>query len=265
MPELHEVETIIRGLQGPLLGRTFTSIQIGWGNAVRTSHRVIARELPGRRIEHLDRRGKYLHFILSGNRSLILHLKMSGDLLVEPGHEPRHPHVRTVFTLDNGHELRFKDPRKFGRVYFVTDPAEVTGRLGPEPLSDEFTCDQFKELFTGRRGRLKPLLLNQQFIAGLGNIYAAESCFDAGISPRRLVQTLRPAELERLHRGIRKVLRRGIMHKGASFDAVYRGGTFQDHFKAYGRTGERCLRCTGSIRRIVLGGRSTHYCSRCQR
>ncbi|MCB9103524.1 MAG: hypothetical protein H6633_04670 [Anaerolineales bacterium] len=136
--------------------------------------------------------------------------------------------------------------------------------MGPEPLRDDFTVDDFKALFRKRSGRLKPLLLNQEFIAGIGNIYADESCFIAKIDPRRPVDTLTEAELERLYHAIRQALNAGIMHKGASLDAVYRGGEFQNHFQAYGRTGEPCLNCGAEIQRIVLGGRSTHFCSRCQ-
>ncbi|MCB0214548.1 MAG: formamidopyrimidine-DNA glycosylase, partial [Anaerolineae bacterium] len=188
----------------------------------------------------------------------------TGDLLVEPEDEPLSPHVRTIFDLDNGHQLRFKDPRKFGRVYLVEDPDLVVGKLGPEPLPDDFTLDDFKALFRRRSGRLKPLLLNQEFIAGVGNIYADESSFIAKIDPRRAVDTLTETELERLYYAIRQALNAGITHKGASLDAVYRGGEFQDHFQVYGRTGEPCLTCGATIQRIVLGGRSTHFCPVCQ-
>ena len=190
---------------------------------------------------------------------------MSGDLLVEPASEPPHPHVRTIFGLDNTHELRFKDARKFGRVYLVADPNQVAGPLGPEPLADDFTVEDFKALFQRRKGRLKPLLLNQEFIAGVGNIYADESCFLAGLDPRRQVDTLSPADLEKLYQAIRQALNAGIKWKGASFDAVYRGGEFQDHFQVYGRADEPCLTCGTPIVRIVLGGRSTHFCIQCQK
>ncbi|MEM7346888.1 MAG: zinc finger domain-containing protein, partial [Chloroflexota bacterium] len=178
--------------------------------------------------------------------------------------EPPHKHVRTIFGLDNDHELRFKDMRKFGRVYFTDDPAEVTGKLGPEPLDDDFTADDFKALFKRRSGRLKPLLLNQAFLVGVGNIYADESCFIAKIDPMRTVDTLSDEELTRLYHAIRQALTAGIVHKGASLDDVYRGGEFQNHFQAYGRTGEPCFNCGLEIQRIVLGGRSTHFCSQCQ-
>lgn len=265
MPELPEVETVVRGLRGPLVGRTFTAVTVLWPNAIKTPIPELQQRLPGQRIEAITRRAKYLQFHLSGGDTLFIHLKMSGDLLVEPETEPRHPHVRTIFSLDNAHELRFKDTRKFGRVYLVTDPTQVVSKLGPEPLADNFTLEAFKMLFQRKKGRLKPLLLNQEFIAGVGNIYADESCFTAKIDPRRQVDTLSPEELERLYHAIRQTLNAGIMHKGASLDSVYRGGEFQDHFQVYGRADEPCLTCGTPIVRIVLGGRSTHFCTQCQK
>jgi formamidopyrimidine-DNA glycosylase len=186
-------------------------------------------------------------------------------LLVEPASEPLHPHVRTIFDLDNKHQLRFKDTRKFGRVYLVDDPNKVVGKLGPEPLADDFTVEDFKALFQRRTGKLKPLLLNQEFLAGVGNIYADESCFLAKISPRRQVDTLLDEELERLYYAIRTTLEAGITYKGASLDEVYRGGEFQNYFQVYSHAGEPCLNCGTEIQRIVLGGRSTHFCSQCQK
>jgi formamidopyrimidine-DNA glycosylase len=264
MPELPEVETVVRGLQGPMVGRAFTGFSARWSRAVRPSVAALARGLSGRRVEALTRRGKYLLFRLDRG-ALLIHLKMSGSLQVVPAVERRGKHVHTVFELDNGCELRFEDPRKFGRVYLADDPAEVVGRLGPEPLAETFTVAGFRGLFRGRWGRLKPLLLNQEFIAGIGNIYADESCFGAGLDPRRRVETLSDGELARLYRSIRRALRRGIMLRGASIDAVYRGGRFQDHFRVYGRTGRPCTACGTPVRRVVLGGRSTHFCPSCQR
>ena len=264
MPELPEVETVVRGLRGPLVGRTFTGVTVLWPKAIRTSMSELTEALPGQRIEGITRRGKYLRFHLSGGDLLFIHLKMSGDLLVEPANDPVHRHVRTIFDLDNSHQLRFKDMRKFGRVYLVDDPDIVTGKLGPEPLVDDFTSQDFKALFGRRTGRLKPLLLNQEFIAGIGNIYADESCFAAKIDPRRQVDTLSEDQLERLYHAIRQALKAGITHKGASLDDVYRGGEFQNHFQVYGRAGEPCVTCGTEIQRVVLGGRSTHFCARCQ-
>ena len=264
MPELPEVETIVRGLQNPLEGRRFTGVTVKWPNSIKTPLGELKQKLPGQTINTLTRRGKYLQFNLSGPDTLFIHLKMSGDLLVEPHDDPIHPHIRTIFALDNGHQLRFKDMRKFGRIYLVRHPEAVTGNLGPEPLADDFTVEDFSAMFVGRRGRLKPLLLNQGFIAGIGNIYAAEACFRAGVQPNRQADTLTSQELTRLYHAIRRVLNEGIVHKGASLDSVYRGGEFQNHFQVYGRTDEPCYTCGTSIVRIVLGSRSTHFCPKCQ-
>ena len=264
MPELPEVETVVRGLRGPLVGRTFTGVTVRWPNSVRTPISELRYRLPGQTITSISRRGKYLWFSLSGDDSLFLHLKMSGDLWVVPADEPDDPHVRTIFDLDNGYQLRFKDMRKFGRVYRVGDPDLVVGKLGPEPLAEDFTLNDFKGLFSRRTGRLKPLLLNQEFVAGIGNIYADESCHLARIDPRRPVNTLSDRDLDNLYRAIRHTLRAGITYQGASLDAVYRGGQFQNHFQVYGRNGQPCLTCGTEIQRTVLGGRGTHFCSNCQ-
>lgn len=264
MPELPEVETTVRGLRGPLVGRTVIGVTVLWPNSIKTPIPELKKRLPGQRIEAITRRGKYLQFHLSGGDTLFIHLKMSGDLLVEPSDEPPHRHVRTIFDLDNNHQLRFKDMRKFGRVYLVDDPNKVVGKLGPEPLADDFTSEDFKALFQRRKGRLKPLLLNQEFIVGVGNIYANESCFIAKIDPRRRADTLSPKELEGLYHAIRQVLNAGITHKGASLDEVYRGGEYQDHFQVHARAEEPCFKCGTEIQRIVLGGRSTYFCPQCQ-
>jgi formamidopyrimidine-DNA glycosylase len=207
MPELPEVETLVRGLRGPLVGRTFTGVTVLWPNSIKTPIPELEQRLPGQRIEAITRRAKYLQFHLSGGDTLFIHLKMSGDLLVEPSSDPLHPHVRTIFDLDNANQLRFKDTRKFGRVYLVRDADEVASKLGPEPLADDFTLENFKALFEKKKGRLKPLLLNQEFIAGIGNIYADESCFLAGLDPRRPVDALSTEELEKLYQAIRQALK----------------------------------------------------------
>lgn len=264
MPELPEVETIVRELRPKLVGREVTNVIVRWKNSVRTPVDALKRSLPGQRIAAVERRGKYLKFVMSGGDLLFLHLKMSGDLLVEP-REVETPHVRTVFGLDDGTELRFKDPRKFGRVYLVKDDSTVTGKLGPEPLDDNFKLDDFVALFRGRKGRLKPLLLDQEFIAGLGNIYVDESCFRAGVHPLRPASSLKSHELKALYSSIRQILAAAIKHHGSTFDWVYRGGGYQSRLKVYGREGEPCLKCRSLIKRTAVLARSTHYCPKCQR
>lgn len=264
MPELPEVESIVKDLRPHLIGRSVINVTVRWNNSVRTPIAQLKRDLPGQKIININRRGKYLQFGLSSGDTLILHLKMSGDLLVEPA-EAKTSHVRTVFALDNGMELKFKDPRKFGRVYLVQDPNEITGKLGPEPLEKSFTVSEFKRLISKKKGMLKPLLLNQEFIAGLGNIYVDESCFRARVNPMRKVGTLKDAEIAALYRSIRQVLTLAIKHNGSTFDAVYRGGSFQNKFNVYGREDKKCRRCSSNIKRVTTLARSTHFCPKCQR
>lgn len=265
MPELPEVETIARRLRAPLLGRTFTGVHVGWERTVQMPASELRRRLVGQRVEDLGRRGKYLVFQLSGGDSLIMHLKMTGDPSVLPVSDPPHQHDRVVFDLDNGYQLRFRDQRKFGRVYLVEDPVRVLGRLGPEPLDDRFTEDDFLALFDGRSARIKSLLLDQGFIAGLGNIYADESLFLAGIQPERRADDLLEEDKRRLYYTIREVLGIAIHQKGTSLaDEAYRGGSYQQQFLVYGREGQPCARCSSSIRRIRLGQRSAHFCPNCQ-
>jgi len=265
MPELPEVETIVRRLRGPLVGRTFTDVHVGWERIVQTPLEELVRRLPGQRIESIGRRGKYLVFRLSGEDSLIIHLKMTGDLQVCPAGGPLDRHAHTVFGLDDGHRLHFRDPRKFGRVYLTGDSSAVLGRLGPEPLDDALTEADFLALFGRRTGMIKPLLLNQEFIAGIGNIYADESLFQAGIRPQRRVATLSDDEKRRLYRAIRDVLSTAIASMGTSLaDAAYRGGTYQERFLVYGRAGQPCVTCGRPIQRVRLGQRSAHFCDNCQ-
>ncbi len=271
MPELPEVETIVNGLQGPLIGRTFTGVRIGWENIIaRPTVSEFQRRIRGRRILSIRRRGKYLIFDLSGGDSLIIHLKMTGQLLVKPADAPADKYGHTVFDLDDGTQLRFLDVRKFGRVYLVADENEVVGALGPEPLADDFTLSQFSALVRKRKGALKPLLLNQRFMAGIGNIYADEALFVAGLHPRHKADTLTDEEIERLYRAIRQVLRQALADEGTTFDGAYRKadgreGRHQENLKVFRRKGQPCPRCGHPIERIVVGGRGTYLCTRCQK
>jgi formamidopyrimidine-DNA glycosylase len=270
MPELPEVETFVRALRRPLLGRTIVAARNDWPRHIALPPPdELAARIAGRRIEAIDRRGKYLVFSLSDDENLIIHLKMTGHLSVVPADTPTDPYAHTIFALDDGRELRFRDPRKFGRVYLVRDPAAVVGPLGPEPLTDAFTAGELAARLAGRRRVLKPLLLDQTFIAGIGNIYADEALFDAGLRPTRRSETLSAEEIAALHAAIRKVLALGIEREGASISSYVKPdgqkGEMQDEVSVYGRGGQTCYTCGGPIERIVLGGRSTHYCPNCQR
>ena len=269
MPELPEVETFVRALRRPLVGRTIIGATNDWPrHIVAPLPDELAARIAGRRIEAIDRRGKYLVFPLSDDENLIIHLKMSGHLSVVPADTPPDPYAHTVFALDDGRELRFRDPRKFGRVYLLRDPAGVLGPLGPEPLADAFTATELAARLAGRRRVLKPLLLDQTFIAGVGNIYADEALFDAGLLPTRRSDTLSAEEIAALHAAIRKVLTLGIEREGASISTYVKAdgekGDMQNAVNVFRRTGQSCYACGGPIERIVLGGRSTHFCANCQ-
>jgi formamidopyrimidine-DNA glycosylase len=269
MPELPEVETFVRALRQPLIGRSVVGVFNDWPRHIVTPDLpVLQARIRGLPIVAVGRRGKYLVFSLGQSETLIVHLKMSGHLSIAAANTPRDQHVHTVFELDNGHELRFKDIRKFGRVYLVDDPQRVLGSLGPEPLSNTFTAEQFRAMLVKRRRVLKPLLLDQSFIAGIGNIYADEALHYAKIHPARIASSLSSDESLIMHSSIKQVLELGINREGASIDDYRKPdgsmGNMQNAIVVYGRTGEPCYQCGTAIRRIVLGGRSTHYCPNCQ-
>ena len=270
MPELPEVETVARGLRASLLGRTITGVTVGWPRTIaRLGVSEFAERVAGQRVTLIGRRGKYVIIGLSRDY-LLIHLKMSGRLCVVPRAKPPDRHVHVSFDLEDGRQLRFRDVRKFGRIYLVDDPLEITARLGPEPLADEFTVEAFSRLLAGRRGRLKPLLLNQEFLAGLGNIYADEALFAARLHPMRKADSLTAHEQSRLYEAVRTVLKQAVASRGTTLDdggytdADGRAGGYQDRISVYGRGGEPCLRCETPIERIVIGGRSAHFCPHCQ-
>jgi formamidopyrimidine-DNA glycosylase len=194
---------------------------------------------------------------------------MTGALLHRKPEEPPDRYLRAVLSLDDGMELRFSDLRKFGGFWLVDDLMQVTTSLGPEPLSEGFTEESLIEALRGRKAPVKSIILDQRRIAGIGNIYADEACFFAGIDPRRLGATLEPAEVSKLHKAVRDVLLAGVESRGASFrdylDAEGKQGTMQMFVKVFRRTGKPCYVCGSPIERTKVGGRSTHYCPTCQR
>jgi len=270
VPELPEVETLVRILRTgsggapPLPGRSIRDVTIGWpGHIARPDAAAFQEAIRGRRIHDVQRRGKYLVFPL-GDAAMLIHLKMSGDLTVVRTDSPGGRFEHTRFHLEDGWDLRFADARKFGKVFLLDDPSGVLGALGPEPMADGFTARVLRDRLRRHARALKPLLLDQTFIAGLGNIYADETLHRARLHPLRRSDRLSDDEARRLWRGIRAALRQGLRHNGASIDWVYRGGDFQNHFRVYQRTGEPCPVCGTRIRRIVVGQRGTHYCPSCQ-
>lgn len=271
MPELPEVETVARELRdgsngrGPsVVGRRIVRVTVNWPRHIaRPAPADVQQRLPGQIIHHVSRRGKYLIFQLSHD-VLLIHLKMSGDLVVVPADTPPHKHAHTIFHFEDGWQMRFIDTRKFGKVFVAAQADEVIGLLGPEPLAPGFTAKRLGQRLALRRRALKPLLLDQTFLAGVGNIYADEALHRAGLHPLRRSDSLTPLEVRALWAAIRQALRSGLRHNGASIDWAYRGGGFQNYFRVYDRAGEPCPRCGGTIQRIVVGQRGTYFCPRCQ-
>ena len=270
MPELPEVETIARNLrlgsqdQPALVNRRILGADLLWQRTLAEPSPVdFAACLVGQVIEDIGRRGKFLYFKL--NRDwLLFHLRMSGDLLVKSVSAAPEIHDRLVLNLDGDVKLVFNDARKFGRVWLVNEVDRVVGDLGPEPLDEGFTADRLFDRLHATRRQLKPLLLDQTFIAGLGNIYVDEALNLAHLHPLTPSNLLTIEQVDRLLESIRTVLQAGIARNGASIDWVYRGGAFQNYFRVYQRTGEPCLECGTPIARIIVGQRGTHFCPVCQ-
>jgi formamidopyrimidine-DNA glycosylase len=195
-----------------------------------------------------------------------MHLRMSGDVLFDRRNDldDLRTHDRLVLVLDDGWRMALNDPRKFGRVWLVDDPQSILGELGPEPLDKDFTVAHLGEMLAGTSRQLKPLLMDQHFLAGMGNIYTDEALHRAKLHPLRLGSGLNREEVQRLFESIQEVLREGIERNGVSIDWVYRGGNFQNTLRVYGRTGETCAECQTPIERITVGQRGTHFCPRCQ-
>ena len=270
MPELPEVETIRRVLQSgtpaspPLPGKRICRADLRWERTLaEPALGEFHARIVGQTVTKLGRRAKYLLVHLNED-TLIIHLRMSGDLRVQPGHAPIAKHDRFLLHFEDGDYLAFNDTRKFGRIWLLVDPAPLLSKLGPEPLADSLTPDIFHARLQNRRRQLKPLLLDQGFIAGLGNIYTDEALYRARLHPRTPSDFLTPEQAAALLTSIRAVLRAGIEANGASIDWVYRGGGFQNQFQVYQRTGEPCGRCGTPIERILVGQRSTHFCPHCQ-
>jgi formamidopyrimidine-DNA glycosylase len=265
MPELPEVETIARTLRPELTGRVVISAQVLWPRAIETPTAAeFAQKIAGQEITEVSRRAKYLHIHLSTGH-LFIHLRMSGDLLIKDGAAPLEKHDRLAFALSDGRQLVFNDTRKFGRAWLTAHPEDVIGHLGPEPFDPAFTPQNLHQKLQEKHRQIKPLLLDQGFLAGLGNIYTDEALHFSHIHPLRLSDTINETEANRLFQAIRAVLQAGIEHNGASIDWVYRGGGFQNYFRAYDRAGEPCPECGTPIERIVVGQRGTHFCPNCQK
>ena len=273
MPELPEVETIARKLKPHLLGRTIQDAQLRWSRTLAfPSPKKFRERIQGQEIREVTRRAKFFILRLS-NYSLLIHLRMSGDLSIKEESKIKpEKHDRLILSLRSPasagstiSHLVFNDTRKFGRVWLTADPEEVLGKLGPEPLSRRFTPGWFHSALHNKHRLLKPLLLDQTFLAGLGNIYTDEALHLAKLHPLASSDSVTVAQAEALHKAIGTVLKEGIRRNGASFDWVYRGGEYQNQFRVYDRAGKPCPVCGTNIERIIVGQRSTHFCPTCQR
>ncbi len=265
MPELPEVETIARKLKPELVNRTILSADLRWTRTLAMpSPRKFKEQIQGQRIVDIGRRAKYLIFRLS-SYSLLIHLRMSGDLHIKDRTLSAAKHDRLIINMSGGRSVAFNDTRKFGRVWLTSDPADILGKLGPEPLDNEFTSQWLYAALHKRHRQLKPLLLDQTFIAGLGNIYTDEALNIAKLHPQRDSSSVTAKQAEALRDAIQNVLQEGIRRNGATIDWVYRGGEFQNYFRVYDREGYPCQNCGAIIERMIVGQRGTHYCPNCQR
>jgi formamidopyrimidine-DNA glycosylase len=279
VPELPEVETIRRDLTPRIVGRTVAEAWVSLDAPKLVQDEPadsFCRRLAGRRIEELDRRGKYLLIRLHGGLTWIVHLRMTGGLIHSRGgcgaeERPTGPlgYLRARFRLDDGSHLCYVDVRKLGTMWLVDDESKVVGKLGPEPLGEAFGPRELHRLLARRSAPVKAVLLDQGTIAGIGNIYADEALFEAGIRPVKAAKALSRRAAERLHRAVRKVLMEALEDRGSSFrdyvDAEGAQGMHQLRVKVFRRTGEPCYVCGTAIKRVRVGGRSTHYCPKCQR
>jgi formamidopyrimidine-DNA glycosylase len=270
MPELPEVETFRKKFlhgsdESPsLIGKRITGVTLLWDPTLeKPTPEEFKTRIVGQTIQDIGRRGKYLLIRLSED-DLAIHLRMSGDLLIEAVTEPIAKHHRLVLNLDGDIRLAFNDIRKFGRIWLTKDIEALLSHLGPEPLEKAFTPKVLYEKLQTRARKIKPLLLDQHFLAGLGNIYTDEALFFAGIHPNTIAKNISFNQVEKLVTGIRCVLREAVHRNGSSIDWVYRGGDFQNYFQVYQRTDHACYRCDTTIKRIIVGQRSTHICPKCQ-
>ena len=276
MPELPEVETVIKGLKPLVEDKIFTGVEIREEKMIAFPENSIDQfkdELKGSKINGINRRGKYIIFELNTDKNMIIHLRMTGKLLVKEVEEFRDKHTHVIFSLNDGQEIRFNNIRKFGRIYLIdkNHPEQAGGlaKLGPEPLSDDLSVEDFKKLFKGRSAIIKSLLLNQKFIAGIGNIYGDEILYLAGIKPDRKADSLSDEEKEKIYYKMRDILEKGIIYGGTTFsdyvNAFGEKGSFQEELKVHQREGEKCHNCESEIKKIKVGGRSTYYCPQCQK
>ena len=277
MPELPEVETVARGLQREISGSKIVSVALGKTDFIDNPE-AIESELPGRTVLRVERYGKFLLLRLSANEqakqgdeqaALLVHLGMTGALMPKKVSEPQAKHTHVVMMLGDGRELRYVDPRRFGRIAYLAGDvlARELQRFGADPL--EAGLQEFTRRIHGRKARIKALLLDQSVLRGVGNIYADESLWKAKIHPAQLGAGLKREQVEQLYAALQRILKRAILLRGSSIsdflDAEGVPGEYQQHHRAYGREGKPCFRCKTAIRRVIVAGRSSYFCPSCQR
>lgn len=275
MPELPEVETVARDLKrAGLEGRRIVDVLVGWPKTLSgMSPTEFTQRLANAVIERIGRRAKFIVFELTDGCTLLVHLRMTGRFDLGREFRRRSTHEQVVLLLDNGVSVHYVDPRKFGRWILTAAPEQTLGKLGPEPLSRTFTAAVLAARIRSHRRQIKPLILDQSFLAGVGNIYADEALWEARIHPCRKAETLTAIEIERLHHAVQTVLRRGIQNQGTSlgtastnfYSASHRRGRNQDALNVFRRTGDPCPRCGAGIERLVVAQRGTHICPKCQK
>jgi formamidopyrimidine-DNA glycosylase len=273
MPELPEVETTVRDLRQYLPGKTIDKVSLAdWPRMIQTHPpEILSQLLAGEQILGLERRAKYIIVNLTNDKYLVFHRKMTGNLFFRKQDAPADKYTHVVITFTDGTELRFTDLRKFGRVYLFLGKAELDGllgKLGPEPLLDSFKPQDFQEIMRPRKGNLKTLLLNQDVLVGLGNIYVNEALFVSGLNPLRTAQSLTDGERDKLYHAIRQVLNTGIENRGTTLSDYLDGegnkGRNQEILFVHDRAKEPCRTCGTPIAKIVVGQRGTYYCPTCQ-
>jgi formamidopyrimidine-DNA glycosylase len=275
MPELPEVQSVVDALRRKKVpGCLISGAAVYWPRTIaEIDPAAFCKKIKGRTVRQITRRGKYIVFGLSGGLTLMIHLRMTGRLNWESKDKPRNRHEHVILEIGKTHTLRFQDTRKFGRIWLTAEPERILDRLGPEPLAANFTPKRFSTMLKTTKRQIKPLLLDQHFLAGLGNIYVDEALWEARIHPQRTSQSLSSREVMALHRAIPQVLHKGLRNLGTSLGTgksnFYlpgnRPGGNADKLNVFRRTGKACPRCSGIIARIIVAQRSSHICPHCQK
>jgi formamidopyrimidine-DNA glycosylase len=275
MPELPEVQTIVNDLKtAGIEGTTIKGAKVFWPRTIaEPSVKMFCNRIRGKSVSAIRRCGKFIVFDFKNGDNLLIHLRMSGRLHLASDDLPRKKHEHVILSLADRRQLRFHDTRKFGRFYLTSDAEKILDRLGPDPLATGYTQKIFARRLSPRKRMLKPLLLDQTFIAGLGNIYVDEALWEAKVHPRRIAASLTESEIRALHRAIPRVLKRGLKNLGTSlgtgktnfYSIAKHQGRNRDELKVFRRTDLPCRRCQTKIQRIIVGQRSTHICPKCQK